>query len=112
MISRSYVDYMIGELVEETKTLKLYNDTTIVFWTDHGYKLGEHCDWFKHDNVRRLHEPHSDVFCCSPRCQYVLIRKRQYAHIRLTHASCWTNADACSTKTAHGLSQSSSRPMI
>ena len=20
------------------------------FWTDHGYKLGEHCDWFKHDN--------------------------------------------------------------
>ena len=19
-------------------------------WTDHGYKLGEHCDWFKHDN--------------------------------------------------------------
>ena len=36
VFSRSYVDYMIGELVEETKTLKLYNDTTIVFWTDHG----------------------------------------------------------------------------
>ena len=44
------VDYMIGELVQEVKTLKLYNDTTIIFWTDHGYKLGEHCDWFKHDN--------------------------------------------------------------
>jgi membrane-anchored protein YejM (alkaline phosphatase superfamily) len=71
VFSRSYVDYMIGELVEETKTLKLYNDTTIVFWTDHGYKLGEHCDWFKHDNVRRLHEPHPDVLLLTRRCQYI-----------------------------------------
>ena len=41
---------MIGWLVGEIKQQKLYEDTTIVFWTDHGYKLGEHCDWFKHDN--------------------------------------------------------------
>ena len=95
----SYVDHMIGMLVDELKSLKLYEDTTIIFWTDRtsraavldtalfllrvspnlklhvhallcaprqppqttprladsspaadGYKLGEHCDWFKHDN--------------------------------------------------------------
>ena len=29
----SYVDYMIGELVAELKTVQLYEDTTVVFWT-------------------------------------------------------------------------------
>ena len=32
----SYVDHMIGWLVGEIKQQKLYEDTTIVFWTDHG----------------------------------------------------------------------------
>jgi arylsulfatase A-like enzyme len=32
----SYVDHMIGWLVDEVKAQRLYNDTTIVFWTDHG----------------------------------------------------------------------------
>jgi|EP01043_Picozoa_sp_COSAG02_P029061 arylsulfatase A-like enzyme len=29
----SYVDYMIGQLVTELKTVQLYKDTTVVFWT-------------------------------------------------------------------------------
>ena len=37
---------LLGALKEEG----LYESTTVVFWGDHGYKLGEHCDWFKHDN--------------------------------------------------------------
>ena len=32
----SYVDHMIGMLVDELKSLNLYEDTTIVIWTDHG----------------------------------------------------------------------------
>ena len=47
----SYVDHMIGWLVGEVKQQKIYDDTTVIFWSDHGYKLGEHCDWFKHDNT-------------------------------------------------------------
>eukprot|EP00035_Acanthoeca_spectabilis_P008659 m.156965 g.156965 ORF g.156965 m.156965 type:complete len:535 (+) comp14448_c0_seq4:83-1687(+) len=45
-----YVDHLVGQLVGALKTNNLYEDTTIIFWGDHGYKLGEHCDWFKHDN--------------------------------------------------------------
>lgn len=44
-----YTDHLVGVLVTALKTNKLYEDTTIIFWGDHGYKLGEHCDWFKHD---------------------------------------------------------------
>ena len=36
----SYVDHLIGSIVDETKALGLYQDTTVVFWSDHGYKLG------------------------------------------------------------------------
>ena len=50
MQNSQYVDDLIGSIVDEVKALRLYEDTTIVFWSDHGYKLGEHCDWYKHDN--------------------------------------------------------------
>ena len=30
---------MIGELIAELKTVQLYEHTTVVFWTDHGYLL-------------------------------------------------------------------------
>eukprot|EP00937_MAST-01D_sp_MAST-1D-sp2_P000726 g726.t1 len=45
-----YIDHLVGVLVGALKDEGLYDDTTIIFWGDHGYKLGEHCDWFKHDN--------------------------------------------------------------
>eukprot|EP00730_Choanoeca_flexa_P004975 TRINITY_DN11855_c0_g2_i1.p1 TRINITY_DN11855_c0_g2~~TRINITY_DN11855_c0_g2_i1.p1 ORF type:complete len:561 (+),score=96.75 TRINITY_DN11855_c0_g2_i1:47-1684(+) len=48
--SITYVDFLIGQLMTELKDLGLWNTTTIFFLGDHGYKLGEMCDWFKHDN--------------------------------------------------------------
>ena len=30
-----YVDDLIGSIVDEVKALRLYEDTTIVFWSDH-----------------------------------------------------------------------------
>jgi len=44
------VDHLVGLLINALKEEGLYDDTIIVFWGDHGYKTGEHCDWFKHDN--------------------------------------------------------------
>eukprot|EP00729_Bicosta_minor_P010948 gene10947-22936_t len=45
-----YVDHLVGVLLTALKRNNLYDSTHIIYWGDHGYKLGEHCDWFKHDN--------------------------------------------------------------
>ncbi len=48
--SISYVDALIGELVEHLKDLDIYENTIIVLWGDHGYKLGDHNSWGKMTN--------------------------------------------------------------
>ena len=48
--SVSYVDAQIGRLVEGLKKLGLYDNTIIVIWGDHGWKLGEHNAWCKQTN--------------------------------------------------------------
>jgi iduronate 2-sulfatase len=45
-----YIDHLVGQLIGALQEQGLYDSTTVIFWGDHGYKLGEHCDWFKHDN--------------------------------------------------------------
>jgi arylsulfatase A-like enzyme len=46
----TYVDKMIGEVIDELKNLELYDNTIIVLIGDHGYQLGEHTMWCKHCN--------------------------------------------------------------
>lgn len=46
--SVSYMDALIGELVQGLDDLGLRENTTIVLWSDHGYFLGEHGMWCKH----------------------------------------------------------------
>ena len=43
----SYVDYEIGRVLNEVKNLGLEENTIIVFWSDHGFQLGEHAAWAK-----------------------------------------------------------------
>ena len=46
----SYVDAQVGRLLNELKRLNLARKTIVIFWGDHGWKLGEHGGWCKHTN--------------------------------------------------------------
>ena len=43
----SFVDAQVGRLVDALQKLDLAKDTTIVFWADHGFMVGEHGQWEK-----------------------------------------------------------------
>jgi len=48
----TYADYLVGDLIRSLKENKLYDNTIVVFTSDHGYKLGEYDRWAKYT----LHE--------------------------------------------------------
>lgn len=47
----SYVDTQVGRLLDELDRLGLAENTLVVIWGDHGFKLGEHDQWGKSTNV-------------------------------------------------------------
>ncbi|EOD40619.1 hypothetical protein EMIHUDRAFT_251085 [Emiliania huxleyi CCMP1516] len=56
--SVTYVDRLVGRLVDELKSLGMYEETIVVFNSDHGYQLGEHGTWCKHSLFETsLHVP-------------------------------------------------------
>ena len=48
--SVSFVDACIGKLMDGLGELGLDENTIVVFWGDHGWKLGEHGSWCKQTN--------------------------------------------------------------
>ena len=47
----SYVDQLVGEVLNELETLGLAKNTIVVVWGDHGWHLGEHEFWGKHNTL-------------------------------------------------------------
>lgn len=49
--SVSFVDAQIGLLLKSLRDLQLDQNTIVVLWSDHGWKLGEHRSWCKQTNL-------------------------------------------------------------
>lgn len=48
--SVSYTDAQVGRLIQALEELGLADNTLVVVWGDHGWKLGEHNGWCKQSN--------------------------------------------------------------
>jgi len=48
--SISYVDSLVGQVLDELSALNLASNTIVLFVGDHGWQLGEHGEWCKHTN--------------------------------------------------------------
>ncbi len=48
--SVSYVDALLGNLFKHMKDIGIYDNTIIILWGDHGWKLGDHNSWGKMTN--------------------------------------------------------------
>ena len=56
--SVSYLDAVVGKLIDSLDEFGLRDNTTIIFWSDHGFFLGEHGFWCKHHTFQEaIHVP-------------------------------------------------------
>lgn len=63
----SFVDAQIGKLLDALKSLNLADNTVIILWGDHGWKLGDYGAWCKHTNFEL--DTHAPLILSAPGCK-------------------------------------------
>jgi len=64
LASISYTDAQVGRVLNELQRLGLADNTLVILWGDHGWKLGEHGMWCKHTNFEV--DAHAPMVCALP----------------------------------------------
>jgi arylsulfatase A-like enzyme len=65
----SYTDAQIGRVLDELDRLGIADNTIVVLWGDHGWKLGEHDAWCKHSNTEN--DTNAPLIIAAPRTRGV-----------------------------------------
>lgn len=64
----SMCDAYLGDVLDAMDRLKLWDDTMLIVWTDHGFLLGEHNCWAKMWMPFYEEVAHTPFFVWDPRC--------------------------------------------
>lgn len=70
----SYTDAQVGRLLRELDRLGLRDETIIILWGDHGWKLGEHGSWCKHTNFEN--DTHAPLVISVPGMENLKLRTK------------------------------------
>ncbi len=62
--STSFMDAQVGKVIDELDRLGLAENTIVVFWSDHGFHLGDHSIWTKHTNYEQANR--IPLLICAP----------------------------------------------